>query len=395
MSIKWDQFTTGGELIVGSQVVGLSASNLNRRFDFPGTGIKDATGAYLLRWLPSVGTALNYITVSSASMGTSPSIAATGSDTDVGLDLVTQGAGNITLSTSGTGYTIIDSTSAMRLPVGTTAQRPTGLAGLIRYNTTTDVAEFWNGATAQWASNITSVTGTTDRVTVTSGSAAQIDIAPTYIGQSTITTVGTISSGTWAGSTIPVARGGTGLTSVPAHEVVCGGGSGAGPLVTVSGVGDAGQILTSNGPSLLPSWQSGNILGRVTAAPTGYVGEILSNTYGTFAYPGAAAFSNFPTNIITPTLGIGVWLIMVNAGVEVGNGSAITLRLIDSLSNVVLSPGEIHYNVSTFAPDSLIAMTVPYYISSARTVRLQYLITGAILGGQIRIGASISAIRIA
>lgn len=45
---------------------------------------------------------------------------------------------------SGTG------TGAMRLPVGTTAQRPTGSQGLIRLNSTTGNPEWWDATTSQW-----------------------------------------------------------------------------------------------------------------------------------------------------------------------------------------------------------------------------------------------------
>lgn len=54
------------------------------------------------------------------------------------------------------------------------------------------------------------VTGTTDRITVTG---SQIDIAATYAGQSSIVTVGTITAGTWTGNTIAVLNGGTGATT--------------------------------------------------------------------------------------------------------------------------------------------------------------------------------------
>lgn len=54
------------------------------------------------------------------------------------------------------------------------------------------------------------VVGTADRITVNADS---IDIASTYAGQSSIDTVGTITTGTWNGTTIAVADGGTGATS--------------------------------------------------------------------------------------------------------------------------------------------------------------------------------------
>ena len=52
--------------------------------------------------------------------------------------------------------------------------------------------------------------GTTDRISV---SANAIDIASTYAGQSTITTLGTITTGIWNGTDVAVADGGTGAST--------------------------------------------------------------------------------------------------------------------------------------------------------------------------------------
>ena len=40
-----------------------------------------------------------------------------------------------------------------------------------------------------------------------------IDIASTYVGQTSITTLGTVATGTWDATTIGTSKGGTGLTS--------------------------------------------------------------------------------------------------------------------------------------------------------------------------------------
>lgn len=40
---------------------------------------------------------------------------------------------------------------AITLPSGTTAQRPTGAAGLIRHNTTTGLIEYWDTTNSVWA----------------------------------------------------------------------------------------------------------------------------------------------------------------------------------------------------------------------------------------------------
>jgi hypothetical protein len=54
------------------------------------------------------------------------------------------------------------------------------------------------------------VVGTADRISVTANA---VDIASTYVGQSSITTVGTITTGVWNGTDIAVADGGTGAST--------------------------------------------------------------------------------------------------------------------------------------------------------------------------------------
>jgi hypothetical protein len=78
-----------------------------------------------------------------------------------------------------------------------------------------------------------SVVGTADRISV---SADAVDIASTYAGQSSITTLGTITTGTWNGTTLAVTHGGTGLTSVTARAVVYGNGTAAMGVTGVSAI---------------------------------------------------------------------------------------------------------------------------------------------------------------
>jgi hypothetical protein len=60
---------------------------------------------------------------------------------------------------------------------------------------------------------VTSVSGTTDRISSTGGNTPVIDIAGTYVGQTSITTLGTIGTGTWQGSVIGSNYGGAGAVS--------------------------------------------------------------------------------------------------------------------------------------------------------------------------------------
>ena len=61
-----------------------------------------------------------------------------------------------------------------------------------------------------FSNGVIDVGGTADRITV-SGSA--VDIASTYVGQSSITTLGTIGTGTWEGDIIGPTYGGTGVNN--------------------------------------------------------------------------------------------------------------------------------------------------------------------------------------
>jgi hypothetical protein len=67
--------------------------------------------------------------------------------------------------------------------------------------------------------NTIDAVGTSDRITVNADS---IDIASTYVGQSSITTLGTVTTGTWSASTIVVGKGGTGATSFTSNGILFG-----------------------------------------------------------------------------------------------------------------------------------------------------------------------------
>jgi hypothetical protein len=110
---------------------------------------------------------------------------------------------------------ILPGTGGVTLPGGTTAQRAGG-AGTIRLNSQTNVFESTVDGT-NWATietsvtGVTSVSGTLNRITSTGGTTPVIDISASYVGQSSITTLGTISTGIWNGTLIGSTFGGTGV----------------------------------------------------------------------------------------------------------------------------------------------------------------------------------------
>lgn len=83
-----------------------------------------------------------------------------------------------------------------------------------------------------------SVSGTANRITVAGG---VIDIASTYVGQTSLTTLGTITTGVWNGTTVAVANGGTGATTAAGARTNLGA-SGTGFAATLGAV-TAGTAL--------------------------------------------------------------------------------------------------------------------------------------------------------
>jgi len=156
------------------------------------------------------------------------------------------------------------------------------------------------------ATNVQSVNGVTGAVALT-GAANRIsitsnvfDIASTYVGQSSITTLGTIGTGIWNGTTIAINKGGTGATTAN---------DGFNALAPAQS-GHAGKFLTTNGTSTI--WASISSAGGWST--TGNSGTVDgSNFFGTTdAQPlnvqvGGIASGRFDVNAVSgqSTLGYG------------------------------------------------------------------------------------------
>lgn len=91
------------------------------------------------------------------------------------------------------------------------------------------------------------VVGTADRITVGSNS---VDIASTYVGQTSITTLGTVTTGTWSADTIATTKGGTGLTGYSTGDLIYA--SGTNTLATLAAAVE-GKVLQM-GAGGTPVW---------------------------------------------------------------------------------------------------------------------------------------------
>lgn len=133
------------------------------------------------------------------------------------------------------------------------------------------------------------ITGTASRVSVSNGSGVAgnptIDIDSAYVGQSSITTLGTVTTGTWNATAIGVTYGGTGLASYTIGDLLYA--SGATTIAKLADVA-VGRVLTSGGVGVAPAYSATPTLG-VAGTTLGTL-SLTGNTSGTaLITPQAAA----------------------------------------------------------------------------------------------------------
>lgn len=124
---------------------------------------------------------------------------------------------------------------------------------------------------------------------------------------------------------LSVAYGGTGATSFTTGGVLVGNGTGA---IQVTDAGTSGQVLTSNGAGLSPTFQNINTLNWLTifgtsttmVAGNGYIPTNVATT--SFTLPTTAATG---TQIRVAGYGTGGWIIHQNAGQQIHWGTTSTV----------------------------------------------------------------------
>lgn len=115
---------------------------------------KNSSGVVTL--LASSSTVAPVTTISFGTTGLTPSTATSGAVTVAGTLAVANGGTGVTTSTGTgsvvlsatptlTGNPVINSTGALTLPVGTTGQQPSGVTGMLRFNSSTTSFEGYNG----------------------------------------------------------------------------------------------------------------------------------------------------------------------------------------------------------------------------------------------------------
>lgn len=163
--VKWTEdayFPDGGECQTGDIIMGLRAS-ANYKFDFPSTGIKDGNGNYLLGWDTVGASATNYLAFTNGVSGTPTKIEATGSDTDIDVDIVLKGTGQLDI----TGLLNVNGSTAVNSILdedNMASDSPTGLATQQSIKAYVDASTGGGGVLA-W----NNVTGTSDTMAADNG----------------------------------------------------------------------------------------------------------------------------------------------------------------------------------------------------------------------------------
>lgn len=161
------------------------------------------------------------------------------------------------------------------------------------------------GGIPQWVtpmstSGVTSVSGTAHRVIVSAGLTPVVDIAADYVGQTSITTLGTIVVGTWHAGTIDADHGGTGQTVYAVGDLLY---ANAINSLARLGISTDGKVLTLSGG--LPTWQLAAATGVTSIDITPGTG--ISATGGPITTSGSITVTNtLPDQTVVLNDGAGV-----------------------------------------------------------------------------------------
>lgn len=177
----------------------------------------------------------------------------------------------------------------------------------------------FSGSGAYLAGNGLTLTGKTFDVVGTANriiaNADSIDIASNYIGQTSITTLGTITSGTWNATTISVDKGGTGLTSYAVGDILYA--STSSVLSKLAAVA-TGNVLISQGTGTAPAWGKVDLTSAISGTlpvGNGGTGITTATTNGIIYGNGSSAFGVTSAGTWDSTNSVGQILSVNSSGV--------------------------------------------------------------------------------
>ena len=252
------------------------------------------------------------------------------------------------------------------ITVGTTALVFTQFTGLGQVTAGTGLTKTGNTLNA---------VGTADRITANADS---IDIASTYAGQSTITTLGTVATGTWNGSLIAGQYGGTGVNN-------------SGKTITLGGnlttSGAHATTLTTTGTTTVTLPTSGTLL------TTAGSGSSLTFGTGSLSLAGNLTTSGSFATTLTATATTALTLPTTGTLATLAGSEALTNKTINGLT-VSTTTGTLTVtnlktlsvsNTLTFAGTDSTTMTFPSTSSTVTTTAQPGTLTGTLT---LRVGTA-------
>lgn len=239
------------------------------------------------------------------------------SATDRLLGRDTASAGNVEELTVGGGLEFTGSGGIQRSALTGDVTAAAGSNSTTIANDAVTYAKMQNvSATDKILGRSTSGAGDVEEIDCTAAGRALLDDASagdqrTTLGLGTIATQAssnvTITGGSVTGITdLVVADGGTGVSSLTAYAVICGGTTATGAVQSISSVGTSGHVLTSNGAGALPTFQAAAGANAVAAMVTGNPGAIASNTpiiFPTVTHDTNSAYSAVTGQFTAPSNG--------------------------------------------------------------------------------------------
>ncbi len=284
--------------------------------------VDPATGRVLISATGGGGTG----TVTSVSVVTANGFAgdvATPTTTPAITIKTTLTAGQIPVS-NGTGFQSAPLTGTGNIVLDTS---PTFSGATITTSTVNGVTLVSGGSSAKYLSEdgtyttpagggtVTSVSGTANRITSTGGNTPVIDISASYVGQASITTLGTITTGVWNGTVVAGQYGGTGVANT-GKTITIGGN------FTTSGAFTTTLVVSGNTSVTLPT--TGTLVNTAVTTLSSLVsiGTITTGGLGTGAVIGG----------VTMTLGSDASFDMYYR-----NGSGVLTRLANGTTGQVLN----------------------------------------------------------
>ena len=121
-------------------------------------------------------------------------------------------------------------------------------------------------------------------------------LANTYAGTQNITTLGTVSTGTWNASTIAVNKGGTGTNSLTSGQVLIGNGTGAVTTRAITDITNTTSSVTAN-TNLITANTLVNYVSKSLNGFTGTANIVTVGTIGTGVWNGTAIAANYIGNL--------------------------------------------------------------------------------------------------